>query len=146
MKNLATRFGRRLAVLQPTILTTSRFTEAPEEPTTSWHTVFAHGDAVERLQNVQIGCADVWPTQLQLRADRVILLRRSLVFVEAAFQVRNQREEASGSYSTQVLATHGKSPALDHSERAKPCMLTCAEHTERMSVISKPRPREEAEQ
>ena len=36
-------------------------TEAPEEPTTSWHTVFAHGDAVERLQNVQIGCADVPP-------------------------------------------------------------------------------------
>ncbi|POY75597.1 hypothetical protein BMF94_1219 [Rhodotorula taiwanensis] len=76
--------------------------ETPEEPTTSWHTVFANGDAVERLQNVQIG---------------------SLVFVEAAFQVRSQRDEDSGNYSTQILATH-----------------------ERMSVISKPKVREEAQQ
>ncbi|GAA5873422.1 hypothetical protein JCM3774_000780 [Rhodotorula dairenensis] len=76
--------------------------EAPEEPTTSWHTVFAHGDSVERLQNVPVG---------------------SLVFVEAGFQVRNQRDEESGNYSTQILATH-----------------------ERMSVISRPRPREETEQ
>lgn len=39
-------------------------------------------------------------------------LHSSLVFVEAAFQVRNQRDEDSGNYSTQILATHGKSPIL----------------------------------
>lgn len=58
---LATRFGRRLAGLQAHGTDDATSTEAPEEPTTSWHTVFAHGDAVERLQNVQIGCADVPP-------------------------------------------------------------------------------------
>lgn len=35
--------------------------------------------------------------------------RSSLVFVEAAFQVRSQRDEDSGNYSTQILATHGMS-------------------------------------
>ncbi|BGP56029.1 ssDNA-binding protein, mitochondrial [Rhodotorula sphaerocarpa] len=76
--------------------------EAPEEPTTSWHTIFANGDAVERLQNVQVG---------------------QVLRILASFQVRNQRDEETGNYSTQLLATH-----------------------DRMSVISKPRPREETQQ
>ncbi|GAA6004215.1 Rim1p [Rhodotorula paludigena] len=69
-------------------------------PPTSWHTIFAHGGAVERLQFLEKG---------------------SLVYVEAEFSVRNVKDETTGAYSTQILATH-----------------------DRLTVLKKPTAREEA--
>lgn len=50
----------------------------------------------------------------------------SLVFVEASFQVRNQRDEETGNYSTQLLATHGKpyEPRAPGSRRQRKRVLT----------------------
>ncbi|GAA5878536.1 hypothetical protein JCM8547_008787 [Rhodosporidiobolus lusitaniae] len=54
-------------------------------PTTSWHTIFAHGGAAERLANIEKG---------------------SLVYVEAEFTVKNEKDEASGVFSNNIIATH----------------------------------------
>ncbi|TNY20694.1 hypothetical protein DMC30DRAFT_416739 [Rhodotorula diobovata] len=61
--------------------------EEYQKPPTSWHTIFAHGQAVDRLQFLEKG---------------------THVFVEADFSVKNVRDEATGAYSTQILATHDR--------------------------------------
>ncbi|GAA5931325.1 hypothetical protein JCM3775_004994 [Rhodotorula graminis] len=73
--------------------------EEYQKPPTSWHTIFAHGQAAERLQFLEKGMQ---------------------VYVEADFSVKNVRDETTGQYNTQVLATH-----------------------DRLVVLKKPSPREE---
>ncbi|GAA6002987.1 hypothetical protein JCM10207_001931 [Rhodosporidiobolus poonsookiae] len=65
--------------------------EEYQKPPTSWHTVFAHGGAIERLQNVETG---------------------SLVYVEANFTVKNEKDEASGVYSQNIVAVHERLSVL----------------------------------
>lgn len=69
--------------------------------------------------------------------------RRTQVYVEADFSVKNVRDETTGQYNTQILATHGASllslfpPSLTH--RLIPGSLT-----DRLVVLKKPSPREDA--
>ncbi|GAA5826553.1 hypothetical protein JCM11251_002425 [Rhodosporidiobolus azoricus] len=65
--------------------------EEYQKPPTSWHTIFAHGQAVERLQFLENG---------------------SLVYVEANFTVKNEKDEESGAYSTNIIATHDRLTVL----------------------------------
>ncbi|KAK4057155.1 ssDNA-binding protein, mitochondrial [Microbotryomycetes sp. JL221] len=60
--------------------------EQPPEPTTSWHTVFAHGTVIDKLETLEKG---------------------SLVHVEANFTLQNVQSE-SGEYKTIVLAKHDR--------------------------------------
>ncbi|BGP16937.1 hypothetical protein JCM10213_007383 [Rhodosporidiobolus nylandii] len=77
--------------------------EEYQAPPTSWHTIFAHGASIERLQNIEKG---------------------SQVYVEAQFTVKNEKDEASGVYSQNIIAIH-----------------------ERINVLRKPyRPAEEQQQ
>ncbi|GAA5971050.1 hypothetical protein JCM11641_004125 [Rhodosporidiobolus odoratus] len=57
------------------------------EPPTSWHTIFAHGNAIERLKDIPKG---------------------SQVYVEAQFSVKNEKDEASGVYSQNIVAVHDR--------------------------------------
>ncbi|GAA5825710.1 hypothetical protein JCM5353_005242 [Sporobolomyces roseus] len=61
-----------------------------QQPPTSWHTVFAHGAAVERLQMIEKG---------------------SLVFCEASFTSATTKDDA-GNYSTQITANHERLTVL----------------------------------
>ncbi|GAA5891657.1 hypothetical protein JCM6882_006158 [Rhodosporidiobolus microsporus] len=65
--------------------------EEYQKPPTSWHTIFAHGQAVERLQFLENG---------------------TLVYVEANFTVKNEKDEASGAYSSNIIATHERLTVL----------------------------------
>ncbi|KAM0753037.1 hypothetical protein T439DRAFT_188352 [Meredithblackwellia eburnea MCA 4105] len=54
------------------------------EKSTSWHTIFAYGTAIDRLKSLEKG---------------------SLVHVEASFRIVNAKDE-DGDYSTSIFATH----------------------------------------
>ncbi|KAM0789181.1 hypothetical protein ACM66B_000028 [Microbotryomycetes sp. NB124-2] len=57
-----------------------------QEPTTSWHTIFAHGSVIDKLETLEKG---------------------SLVHVEANFTLQNVQSD-SGEYKTIVLAKHDR--------------------------------------
>ena len=99
---------------------------APEaEQTTSWHTIFAYGPSVERLQNLEKGyglplCSSRLPLRgrgsprrekgplVDHRSLALFLLRRSLVHVEASFRVIKEKTEG-GEYTSNIFANHGPS-------------------------------------
>ncbi|GAA6032629.1 hypothetical protein JCM8097_004851 [Rhodosporidiobolus ruineniae] len=65
--------------------------EEYQKPPTSWHTIFAHGQAAERLSFLENG---------------------TLVYVEANFTVKNEKDEATGAYSTNIVAIHDRLTVL----------------------------------
>ncbi|GAA5881559.1 hypothetical protein JCM16303_005706 [Sporobolomyces ruberrimus] len=72
--------------------------QAYEQPPTSWHTIFAHGAAIERLQMIEKG---------------------SLVFAECNFSVTNTKDETTGAYSTNISATHDRLVVLKRPQRTE---------------------------
>ncbi|GAA5866931.1 hypothetical protein JCM1840_005909 [Sporobolomyces johnsonii] len=72
--------------------------EEPQRPSTSWHTIFAHGQQVERLSFLEKG---------------------TLVYVEASFTVRNEKDEA-GNYQTEISATHERLTVLKRPAQEEP--------------------------
>ncbi|GAA5829350.1 hypothetical protein JCM3766R1_001067 [Sporobolomyces carnicolor] len=72
--------------------------EEYNQPPTSWHTIFAHGAAIERLQMIEKG---------------------SLVFAEASFSVSSNKDEASGLYLNTISATHERLTVLKRPQRAE---------------------------
>ncbi|CEQ42278.1 SPOSA6832_04083, partial [Sporobolomyces salmonicolor] len=69
--------------------------EEYQRPPTSWHTIFARGNAVERLSFLEKG---------------------ALVYVEASFTVRNEKDEA-GNYKTEIFAEHERMTVLQRPKR-----------------------------
>ncbi|GAA5975103.1 hypothetical protein JCM5350_004587 [Sporobolomyces pararoseus] len=72
--------------------------EEYKQPPTSWHTIFAHGTAIERLQMIEKG---------------------SLVFAEASFSVASHKDEASGLYLNTISATHERLTVLRRPQRTE---------------------------
>ncbi|GAA5959838.1 hypothetical protein JCM21900_005248 [Sporobolomyces salmonicolor] len=70
-------------------------TEEYQRPPTSWHTIFARGNAVERLSFLEKG---------------------TFVYVEASFTVRNEKDEA-GNYKTEIFAEHERMTVLQRPKR-----------------------------
>ncbi|GAA5897789.1 Rim1p [Sporobolomyces salmoneus] len=71
--------------------------EEYKQPPTSWHTIFAHGAAIERLQMIEKG---------------------SLVFAEASFSVASNKDEATGVYTNTISATHERLTVLKRPQRS----------------------------
>ncbi|GAA5935085.1 Rim1p [Sporobolomyces koalae] len=72
--------------------------EEYKQPPTSWHTIFAYGAAIERLQMIEKG---------------------SLVFAEASFQVKNEKDEQTGAYTTIINAQHERLTVLKRPNRSE---------------------------